>query len=97
MDHLNNILTDPQFQAAAVIILTIVFKALWNALRDVVMAIEVSGSGPAKVAVKSMRSFRKPLSRFILELTIAWVSLWKSDKPAKKIILDTLKNLAGKK
>jgi hypothetical protein len=60
MESINEILVNPEFQAAAVIILGIVFKAMWNAIRDQSRAIELSG-GPAKHE-DGLRS-RKPINQ----------------------------------
>jgi len=67
MDAINDILVDPKFQAAAVVILTIIIKALWNAVRDTTRGIESSGVKSAKDGVKAQRSMFKPLSRIIIE------------------------------
>jgi hypothetical protein len=96
MEAINEMLVNPEFQAAAVIILGIVFKAMWNAIRDQSRAIELSG-GPAKTTVKELRAWYKPLSRIAIDLTRGWIEVKETDKPAMKILKDTLLNLIGRK
>lgn len=96
MDYINTLITDPKVQLLLVTVLTVAFKALWNAVRDQSRAIEEAGP-VAKDMVRLMRSKRKPLSRAVIELTRGWVEMLDTGKPANKVLKDTVNNLIGKK
>jgi hypothetical protein len=96
-ETINAILTNPTFQIGAAAALTIVFKALWNAVRDQARAIELSDDQNAKQLVKFARKWRKPISRLVIDLTRAWIETLETDKPFKRIVRDTVLNLLNKK